>query len=353
MTARPRETWVDVARAMCVIIIILFHFLIWVYFPGINNEEGALVQFWRGWVAISEPFHLALLFIVSGLMVGPRLANGIRDPGNLVRIASNYWLYAVWLAVYALCSVVVPQGYPLRVYNVESFLWQMVRPRTIAWYILGLVFWTLVLCLLRRLPPILVLAMTLVVSIGQAYIPRTTGGDLYLQILFYGFFFALGAYAPRAIRWLAAHPIWWKVLLGVATFAGMAAIAPWLVQHGLPGSTVRVLRSLLYSLSLIPVMAMIAMVPVMGRGLARIGRETLPIFVLQLPLLWVVIYLRPRMPWDNELFRVVAPFLIVALVVAAAYAIHWALMRTPLRILFRLPEPIRRRVSGDRARSQR
>ncbi|MCU1407829.1 MAG: hypothetical protein JWQ43_4132, partial [Glaciihabitans sp.] len=61
----------DVTRAICVIVIVLFHFLIWIYFPGIDNDAGALVQGWQTFAEVTSAFRLPLLFLASGLIVGP------------------------------------------------------------------------------------------------------------------------------------------------------------------------------------------------------------------------------------------------------------------------------------------
>jgi hypothetical protein len=338
-----------VTRAMCVIFIVLFHFLIWVYFPGINNDEGTLVEGWQTFADLTSAFRLPLLFIASGLIVGPRIRRGFKDQKNVLRAASSYWLYVVWLTIFALCSIFVKPGYPLRVSSFESYLAQLLRPRTILWFILTLVVWTLVLCALRRMRPAVNLAIALTVSVASGFIPRVIGGDLYLQVLYYGVFFAFGVYAAPVARWLAARPHWWKVILGVVAFSFAISVIPYIQKSEIPGaSSIRIVKDLICALSLIPIAATIALVPKVGEGLAYLGRRTLPIYVLQLPILWAIIALRPRMPWGSEIFRLLSPFLFLAVIVLLALAIHWFLMHSPGRVLFELPEPLRRRVVYER-----
>jgi uncharacterized membrane protein YcfT len=351
-TAKPREQWVDVIRALCVVFIVMFHFLIWVYFPGINNEEGALVRGWQSFADITSAFRLPLLFIASGLIVGPRIREGYRDRKNIVRAASIYWLYAVWLTIFALCSIIVKPGYPLRVPSIESYVVQLVRPRTILWFILALVVWTLVLCALRRLPHVMNFAIALAISVGSGLIPRVSGGDLYLQVLYYGVFFAFGVYAAPVARWLAGRQLWWKIMLGTAAFVFAMTVIPILQRSGILGVfSIRIVKDLVAALAVIPIAAGIAFIPKVGIGLAYLGRRTLPIYVLQLPILWILISNRSKMPWGSEAFRLISPFLFLVIIVASALAIHWFLMRSPGRVLFELPEPVRRRLAAEPAKS--
>jgi fucose 4-O-acetylase-like acetyltransferase len=347
VNASRRHAWVDVTRALCVLLIVLFHFLIWVYFPGINNNSGTLVRGWQTFADITSAFRLPLLFIASGLIVGPRIRQGFGDRKNILRAASNYWLYAVWLTIFAACSMIAKPGYPLRIPSLDNYLLQFVRPRTILWFILALVVWTLILCALHRLHPAVNFAIAFAVAEASNSIPRGVGGDLYIQVLYYGVFFAFGVYAAPVARWLAARQLWWKLLLGAGVFAFAVTIIPIVQQADVLGVfTIRPLKDLLTALSIIPFTAAIALIPKGGQGLAYLGKRTLPIYVLQLPILWFLISKRSQMPWDSEVFRIVAPFMFLAIVVAVALAIHWFLMRSPGRVLFEMPEPLRRRIAG-------
>jgi hypothetical protein len=86
-------------------------------------------------------------------------------------------------------------------------------------------------------------------------------------------------------------------------------------------------------------------VPIVARVLSTIGRRTLPIYVLQLPLFWLILSL----PGVTELLqvpvvRMVAPALGVALIASASLGIYWGAMKTPLRHLFQMPQPLYERI---------
>jgi hypothetical protein len=76
-----------------------------------------------------------------------------------------------------------------------------------------------------------------------------------------------------------------------------------------------------------------------------IGRRTLPIFVLQLPLIWVL-FLLPPVEWSFAFapVRHLAPVLGTAVIVMAALGIHSLVMRGRGRVLFGLPSRWRRRI---------
>jgi hypothetical protein len=84
---------------------------------------------------------------------------------------------------------------------------------------------------------------------------------------------------------------------------------------------------------------------------SAIGRRTLPIFVLQLPLIWVL-FLLPPVAWSMEFapVRYLAPMLGTALIVFAALGIQRLLKRGRARGLFELPERWREPVLRDAVR---
>lgn len=341
----------DVARAVSVLAIILFHFLIWVYFPGMHERSPSLVGVWEKVADFTSTFRLPLLFMISGFLAGPRIRDGFANRKNVLSAATNAWLYVVWLSVFAICSIVIKPGLPLRVGSVDSYFKQLILPRTIVWFIFALVLWTLVLSLLRRVPPGLLLAATFVLSCTIWYAPRPSG-EMYVQVLYYGFFFTLGVYAPRIIRWLAAKPVWAKLLLSTVLLAVAIYLIP-LIPRDVAGvgSVLRTVKDSLVAGAALPVAALVAFTPLLGKALAYIGRRTLPLYVMQLPILWAVIMVRPRMPWGTSAFQVLSPFIGLAGVVIAALALHWILVRTPARVLFELPTMFSRWIRGKTMQS--
>lgn len=337
MASSRREDWVDVARGISILAIVLFHFLIWVYLPGMKDRNPGLLEAWGVIAETTASFRLSLLFVVSGFVVGPRLRRGFSDTKNILRIATNSWLYVVWLAIFALCSLLIKPGYPLRISSVESFFAQFLLPRTTLWFVFALVFWGVLLAALHRLPAPVVLAATFALSSSVWLLPRGPG-DMYSQVLYYGFFFAVGVYMTRAVRWLATRPPWFAASI----FAGSAAVAafllPWVKASDFPlPRVITVLSDVAVVGAAIPAAALLVLVPMVGKVLGYIGRMALPIYVMQLPILWEVIRIRPQMPWANEKFQVLAPFIGLGGTVIVALVLHWALMRTPARVLFRLP----------------
>jgi fucose 4-O-acetylase-like acetyltransferase len=332
-----RELWADVGRGVSILAIVLFHFLIWVYLPGMKDRNAALLGAWETVAEITASFRLSLLFVISGYLIGPRLRRGFADRKNLLRVATNAWLCVVWLAIFALCSLLIKPGMPLRISSVESFFTQLVLPRTTLWFIVALVVWAFIVAALHRVPAAVMLSATFVLSSSTWLLPRGPG-DMYVQVLYYGFFFAAGVYLVQTIRWLATRPpvVALPMMVGFALLA--AVVLPWLEDSGLPLPRVlSVLGDAAVVAAAIPGVALLALVPVLGRVLGAIGRNALPIYLMQLPILWAVIMVRPRMPWANEAFQVIAPFVGLAGTVLVALALYWLAMRTPAAALFTLP----------------
>lgn len=338
MQPRSRLAWIDAARGVCVLAIVLFHFLIWIWQPEVGDGTGPTATVW-GFVAEAlGKVRLPLLFTLSGFIVADRIRAGLSDRRNLLRVANSYWLYVVWLVIFALISVIIPAGWPLRVNGLASFAKQLILPRTILWFVLALAIWTLVLALLHRVPPALVLAGLAVVSVLTRVFPFPSGESISL-VLYYGFFFGLGVYARSLFRYATSSGMWWKAPALLAAYLLVSAARNALPANPVSGTLTGLAASTLMAMTAASIVALLCLVPHLARWLGAIGQQTLPIYVMQLPVLWFLIFVRVH----TELFaspigRAIGPVLGVAFVVAVTLVAHRLLMRTPLRILFGLPE---------------
>jgi fucose 4-O-acetylase-like acetyltransferase len=319
-----RLNWVDAARGICVLAILLMHFLIWIYRPELANPT-ADSRLWERVSGIFGWFRLSLLFAVSGFILSSRVRAGWSDRRNFGQAARTYYLYAVWLVVFALLSLVIPGDAPMQVHGVASFFTQLVLPRTILWFVLALTVYVLVFSALRRVPPAVMLVGLALISYSSIFLPGNNGGDLYIRVVYYA-----------------------KVTVAAGVFYAFRKLYFAVPNEYALRTAVRMLQDAAAIFACIAAIAIICMVPIVARVLSTIGRRTLPIYVLQLPLFWLILSL----PGVTELLqvpavRMVAPALGVALIASASLGIYWGAMKTPLRHLFQMPQPLYERIVGS------
>ena len=326
------------------LLVVLLHVRIFVYAPLTPPTNG--VKIWTQLTEFFGAFRLPLLFVVSGLVASKRVRAGWGDRHTVLRAVSLYWLYAVWLTVYALLSiVVVDPGVPVRVMTPLHYLEQLFVPDSMLWFIFALAAYVVLLGSLHRVRPAVMLAVLAVASVATGAMPVTRDEALWLHVVYYAVFFAVGIYLAPALRALAASRVRWRVPLALGAFIVCQLLWQQSVEGTVLESALRLLRDSSAVVLSIIVVEWLVRSPRISRAAGAIGRRTLPIFVLQLPLIWVL-YLLPPVEWSLGVawMRHLAPLLCTALIVAAALGIHSLVMRGSGRVLFGLPQAWSRRI---------
>ena len=86
------------------LLVVLLHVRIFVYAPLAPATNG--VEIWTQLAEFFGAFRLPLLFIVSGLSHRTH-ARRVKRSAHVLRGFSLFWLFLVWLTVYAVLSIVV------------------------------------------------------------------------------------------------------------------------------------------------------------------------------------------------------------------------------------------------------
>lgn len=339
--AQQRVTWIDAARGLCVIAIVLMHFLIWMYRP--NTGDTLDVTFWNELSGLFGAFRLPLLFAVSGLLVAGRIRNGWSDIRNANRVISSYYLYVVWLIIYGLLSIPVHDG-PLQIHSLASFGAQLLVPQTILWFVLALAIYVALLTTVHRAHPAIVLAGLAMLSVSTAVWADAGIGELANRIVYYAFFFAIGVYVPRAMKWFAAGGIWWKFLTAAIVLMGLRKSTPLLPREDLVRAAMDVVQDTAAVFLGVSGVALLCTVPLLARLLAAVGRRTFQIYVLQMPALWLMLAV-PGLGalFDSPIARALAPAIGTAAIILFSVAVERSVMRTPVKFLFIAPPHLQRR----------
>ncbi|MGA1838747.1 acyltransferase [Herbiconiux sp. 11R-BC] len=348
---RPRERalWLDVARGACVIAVVMLHVRIFVYDPLTPPTAGT--RAWREFTEFFGPFRLPLLFTISGLLVSERVRNGWGDRRNALRVASSYWIYVVWLCVFgAMSAAVAVSTMPFQMASLHDFLRQFALPDTTLWFVFALALYVVVLTSLQRLPWFVVLGLFAALAVASGLVPASHAEEQWLHIIYFSVFFAAGVYLPKLFVWFSRGRIPVKLLGTLGAFVAFQLLWQLTEQGEVFETSARLLRDTAAVALAIVVCAIVSRIPAVAQVLARVGRRTLPIYILQLPVIWALCLL-PVVPalFEIPLVRYLGPVLGTMVVVGVSLLVFRLMERTHLRYMFRMPRRFSDRIVHGRA----
>lgn len=349
---RARVQWIDTARALCVLAVVVMHTTISLL---VVVEHTQVDVAWRQIVDAMTPFRMPALSLLSGMLLSRRIRAGWSDRSVRASAAMSYWLYAVWLLIFLLIAVGVgwsmwlgPLGAGTPLQGLQAFVDQLVLPKSVLWYVMALAVWTAVLTSIHRVPPPAVLIILGALSIASFYMAGD-GSDQYRNVIRYFLFFAVGVYVSTFIRERVARQPWASAAVAVGIFA----LATFIAEFGMDDDVDNVLtvpRDIAGAVVVMVSALALTKLPGVGNVLAWTGRRTLPIYVMHVPLL-ELLTMFPGW-WlgalDNNVVRAFAPVAITLAIAATSASAHAIAIRTPARVLFMLPTAWRQRIMEER-----
>ncbi|MBC7632314.1 acyltransferase [Aeromicrobium sp.] len=343
-----RLAWADSARALSVLAVVLFHVGLWHFLPHSAELWEPAARAWAKINGILASVRIPLLLAVSGLVMSRRIRLGFADPANIGRAIASYYLYIVWLLIYALFfALVTYDDLPHRIHGPLDLFAQFLVPDTTLWYVFALAVYVLVFSALRQLPPWIVLvalaALTIIIRISdvqglQAYkIPEVA------------FFFAVGVYGASQIRSLAENS---TVLRGAAllVLAAVVTLGGRFMTGEISGSVLFMVRGVTFMVTSVAVIAVLVRWRPLGRAMSAVGRQTLPIYVMHPLLLYVLIASTAQWSGFDALLAhpvvsVIYPVVITVGIALISLAIHRVALLARLSLMFGLPSGVRESLS--------
>ncbi|PRD43389.1 acyltransferase [Phyllobacterium phragmitis] len=219
---KQRIDWVDIAKGMCIIFVVMMHSTL-----GVEKAAGA-----EGWmhyvVAFAKPFRMPDFFMISGLFLGLVIDRPWRRYIDR-KVVHFLYFYILWLTIQFLFKAPGIAAEEGAGGVASAYLMSFVEPFGTLWFIYILPVFFLVTRLVRRVPVWLVFAAlalfeTLPIHTGWTMIDEFCGRFVY--------FFAGYAFAPfifSAANWLRQRP-----LIGLAGLAAWAAAEYLLVFTPVP-----------------------------------------------------------------------------------------------------------------------
>ncbi|MEK8104958.1 acyltransferase [Micromonospora sp. M12] len=343
----PRAEWADAAKGVCIILVVLWHVVVKDYLQ-IDWHIGVPVP--GLWGTLGEqflPLRMPLFFTISGVFA----ATAAQRPWRVVargRIAGFLYLYAVWLLIHTAVLATVPQLPTDRATSALGLLEQLTITPSNLWYLYALALYFTIAKATRRVHPTLVLVpaalLSAVAAAGLLDTPGNRAG-LYQNLVF----FLAGLYLrPQIQRWAATAN---RRRLVLSTGAYALALAAMAVAGAQRWFGVWTAVSVLAVIFGITAAARLTRWSALSRPLAILGRITLPIYVIHMPVLALLhrLLLVPVSGLSRSVQGLIVlghPVLLTGLVIGLCLAIHRGLLAAHARWLFALPGTRRVEATG-------
>lgn len=203
-----RESWIDIAKGIGIALVVYGHSFDGLHTAGLLSTDS---PFGTAFYAIYI-FHMALFFMLSGLMVGRRVE---QDRARFVRKLSVTiaWPYFLWSAI-QVTAIALASAYvntPPTHFGLRTYLLMLWNPPSQFWFLYVLFFLHLGAALLIRRQ--ISIAIPISVAILLYVLPEITGyrGRLFEMFCHFTLFYVLGVVVGRHLsglkQWLLIDPL--------------------------------------------------------------------------------------------------------------------------------------------------
>jgi len=338
VTRPQRSDWIDVAKGVCIVLVVLWHVIMKHYLQIGWSLPVPLPGLWGGFGEILLPLRMPVFFTISGMLA----ANAAQRPWRAVvrsRVAKFFYLYALWFTVHTAVLALAPDFDTLAAGGVLDVVEQLTITPTNLWYLIALAVYFVVAKSTRSLPTVAVLAPALLLSaIASAGLLAAPGnrGQLYQNLLF----FLIGLrFKPWVERWARTATLRLFLTAAAAYLVATLAIEAIGAQRWFG---VWPVVSLIAVLAGIAGAVRLARVRRLRGPLTALGRNTLPIYVMHMPLLALMdLALRDPLsragPAVQLAFAAGWPVAAAALLITVCLTLHRFLLAARCDWLFDLP----------------
>ncbi len=337
-TARPRIEWMDLVKGTTVLVVVLFHSVI--HMEAISKEDN-VTAVWFTSMNVLEPMRMPLFFMVSGMLA----AGAVSRPWRLSRRRTYgmTYLYILWSAIFfTVVSLYVNTGFVAAVTQLPG---RLLVGSSGYWYIYALLLYFIAAKLLRRYPAWIIVALAIMLNLLRApvaqwnrdFMVNIDAGSAMTAIVTNLVFFLIGAYYKELLTQITRWASWlWVALLLVPAIAygiWRSAYPEMWEQTYLPISLIWIVAGVMAAYLLVQWEA--------PRKFGTFfGARTLPIFVVQFPLLMCLSsYLHNNDPayMHNPFVQACFPIVVTSMLVAAALLLYWVTRNNLGKFLFEAP----------------
>ncbi|WP_372426220.1 acyltransferase family protein [Salinarimonas chemoclinalis] len=232
-----RIGWVDAAKGICIVFVVMMHATL-----GVGESMGG-EGFMHVVVAFAAPFRMPDFFLISGLFLARVVDRDWRTYGDK-RILHFAYFYLLWLVIQSLAKIGSVSDGTL-VGFLEHLAVSLVEPYSTLWFVYMLAIFSVVAKLVRRLSPVLVLAVAAALEIA----PIHTGWFLLDEFCARLVYFLAGWHLAPALFRLAEAAVARKG-------AALAFLGVWAVVNGVLALTEVTVLGATTTLAALPVVSL-------------------------------------------------------------------------------------------------
>ena len=307
---KSRIEWIDVVKATSVLLVVFMHATnAIVDLGGPSWAMSVLVWFNH----LVEPLRMPIFFLVSGMLA----SSAVHRPWSktLNRTTGMIYLYIIWILLFLGFTVLL--GASLN----EPFT-AILFAKSGYWYLYAMALFFILARLLRNQPAWLVVAVAIVPNLLRPLVDQLFGalipGTLFTSMTLNIAFFLAGAYFKEIFATTAQ-----KATMATTIALGALSVVTSMLWMNMPAAT----GQSYFLLSVVWVAFGISLAVQLTRNGAPawasyVGARTLPVYVMQWPVLFVVSSFLPAAFVGNVAVQFLFPFLITGAVAALALSAH-------------------------------
>ena len=334
-----RMAWVDLIKGISVVLVVLMHAAL--LLPGLAGDS-TVAGVWNDFGMLLEPLRMPVFFFVSGMLASSAVQRSWGS--NRQRTWGMGYLYVLWTIILLGITTLFLQQTPIDA--ATSLPGTLLFAASGYWYLYALLLFFVIAVVTRRLPPLLVVAAAAALNIFRpltndvlaSVLDPIRPGSLAAMMTLNLVFFLVGVHYKKWGVWVAARANWPTLLL-----LGSALIAAGIYRLNTPDLWQHTFLPLSIGWIVWAIMAAaIATRWVAPQELGSyLGARTLPIYVMQFPLLFLI-------PWGLQLYATGAlepawvqalfPLAVTGFIVLVALVLHTWVQGNRLRYLFTAPE---------------
>lgn len=291
--------------------------------------------------------RMPILLAVSGFFAANRISLGWGNTAPWVRAGKTYYLYAIWVPVLALFYALIGDArMPHFFEGLGGIANEYFEPTTPLWFILAISIYMVALSGCRSVDERAVLGALGVVSVISVAVGDAEINPA-LKIPEFFVFFAMGAYAAPWLKKCAEKPSTFVSLAALCLLACSCMLSS-LEWSGLPAGALFLIRGAAGVVVGFILVGRLSRFSGLTSGLTFVGRRTLQIYVLHIPLVLLLIlipenWVRPAV--DFDLVSSLMPVVITVAVIAGCLGLHQLLVAMKLDFFFVAPAIVERFIA--------
>lgn len=324
MSSKPRVTWIDTVKGIAIILVVLYHAV-----------DLSAPKSWSGdqldkLTSALMSVRMPLFFAMSGYFFLRRIDRPWRWQFRN-RTGPFLWLFVLWTGIWVLAFTAIPWQRVGGGGGLREFLLLFVDPSIGPWYIYALAIYFVAVKIMRPLPVwfqfVIGAAVSVPVGCGMVHVDAWAWQSILTQFIA----FQIGVFGNRLLSGLAERssvPLLllvgglWAALTGALFVTGTSLASLGRIPLTLLGMAMGVIAAALLDRH------------APWLRLSWFGRNTLPIYLLHVPVLGLIYSLDLGLP-ANAVVQIGVPLLATVGAVAGSLAI-WRLLR-PVPGLFMAP----------------